>query len=296
MKKMIKIVLGVVLLLGIIALTVQYISHHNIPVLNPKGFIGIKQRELLIICSLLMCIVVIPVFVMLAIFSWKYREGNTKSTYTPLWAHSLRAEIIWWGVPLIIVAILGIITWKSTHELNPYKPIVNGTKPIVIQAVALDWKWLFIYPEQGIATVNYVQFPEKTPLNFEISADAPMNSFWIPQLGGQIYAMPGMRTKLHLIADETGDFRGSSSNISGKGFAGMTFRAVSSSEDDFLAWVESVKASPYRLTEEEYKYLVLPSEYDPVIYYSEVEDNLFDQIVMKSMYMPADGHMPTMGN
>ena len=159
--------------------------------------------------------------------------------------------------------------------------------------MAVSYTHLDVYKrqEQGIATVNYVQFPEKTPLNFEISADAPMNSFWIPQLGGQIYAMPGMRTKLHLIADETGDFRGSSSNISGKGFAGMTFRAVASSEDDFIAWVQSVKASPYRLTEEEYTYLVLPSEYDPVIYYSEVEENLFDQIVMKSMYMPADGHL-----
>jgi cytochrome o ubiquinol oxidase subunit 2 len=286
----------VILFLGIAALSAQYISNHNIPVLDPKGFIGIKQRELIIICSLLMCIVVIPVFAMLAIFSRKYREGNTKSTYAPLWAHSLRAEIIWWGVPFIIIVILGIITWKSTHELNPYKPIVNGNRPIVIQAVALDWKWLFIYPEQGIATVNYVQFPEKTPLNFEISADAPMNSFWIPQLGGQIYAMPGMRTKLHLIADETGDFRGASSNLSGKGFAGMAFKAVASSEEDFLAWVQTVKASPYRLTNEEYHYLALPSEYDPVIYYSEVEGDLFDQIVMKSMYMPTHGRMPKIEN
>lgn len=283
MKRFFKIALWAILFLGIIALSIQYIATHNIPVLHPKGMIGWEQRRLIIVCSLLMCIVVIPVLIMMFLFAWRYREGNTKSKYAPEWGHSILAECIWWGVPFVIIVILAVITWRSTHELNPFKPIVNGNKPLVIQAVALDWKWLFIYPEEGIATVNFIQFPEKTPLNFEISADAPMNSFWIPQLGGQIYAMPGMRTKLHLIADETGDFRGSSANISGKGFAGMSFKAVSSTEEEFQSWVEEVRESPNHLTQEEYTHLALPSEYDPVIYYSEVEDGLFDQIVMKFM-------------
>jgi cytochrome o ubiquinol oxidase subunit 2 len=286
MKKAFKIGLIVIFLLGIIAISADYISHHNIPVLNPKGAIGIQQRELIVISSLLMCIVVIPVFIIMFIFSWKYREGKNQSKYLPNWDHSILAECIWWGVPFIIIVILAVITWRSTHELNPFKPIENGKEPITIQVVALDWKWLFIYPELGIATVNYIQFPEKTPLNFEISSDAPMNSFWIPQLGGQIYAMPGMRTKLHLIANEIGDFRGSSSNISGKGFAGMVFRAVSSDEEAFDEWVEEVRASPYILSEEEYRYLAMPSEYDPVIYYSEVKEGLFEEIVMKFMPMP----------
>ena len=281
MKKAFKIILWVVLSLGVIVLAAQYIRAHNIPVLHPKGAIGLQQRHLIIVCSLLMCIVVIPVLIMMFVFAWRYREGNTKSKYAPEWDKSILAECIWWGIPSIIIVILAVITWRSTHELNPFKPIVSENEPIEIQVVALDWKWLFIYPKQGIATVNFIQFPESTPLNFEISADAPMNSFWIPQLGGQIYAMPGMRTKLHLIANETGNFRGSSANISGKGFAGMAFRAVSSTEDDFHAWVQIVKESPNHLTHEEYEYLVLPSEYDPVIYYSEVEENLFDQIVMK---------------
>jgi cytochrome o ubiquinol oxidase subunit 2 len=155
----------------------------------------------------------------------------------------------------------------------------SNTKPLKIQVVALQWKWLFIYPEQGIATVNFVQFPEQTPINFEITADAPMNSFWIPQLGGQIYAMPGMVAKLHLIADKEGSYRGSSANLSGKGFAGMKFIAKSSSEADFEAWVDSVRQSgPI-----DYTKVAEPSEYAPAAFYSLSDDNLFNQIVMKYM-------------
>ncbi len=281
MKTVSKIVLWVVLFLGVVAFTVHYIMHHNIPVLNPKGWIGLQQKELIILCVLLMCIVVIPVFFMVLFFSWRYREGNKKAKYAPNWGHNHIAETVWWGIPIIIIAVLAVITWRSTHELSPYKPIENGNKPLVIQAIALEWKWLFIYPEQRIATVNYVQFPENTPLVFEISADAPMNSFWIPQLGGQIYAMPGMRTELHLIANETGTFRGSSSNLSGSGFAGMVFKAISSTEERFDSWVDSVKESPYRLSDEEYHHLALPSEYDPVTYYSDVEEGLFNRILKK---------------
>ena len=164
-----------------------------------------------------------------------------KAKHAPDWEHNYIAEYCWWGVPIVIIVILAVTTWKSSHDLNPFKPIESEKKPLAIQVVALHWKWLFIYPEQGIATVNFVQFPEKTPINFEITSDAPMNSFWIPQLGGQIYAMPAMRSKLHLIANEIGSFRGVSANISGKGFAGMTFTAKSSSEEDFDAWVQSGK-------------------------------------------------------
>src|SRR5262249_43331219 len=152
-----------------------------------------------------------------------------------------------------------------------------------IQAVALQWKWLFIYPEQSIATINFIQFPEKTPLHFEITADAPMNSFWIPQLGGQIYAMPAMRSRLNLIASETGSFRGCSANISGTGFAGMTFIAVSSSDGDFDEWVQKVKQSPKVMTQQEYQSLVEPSEYDPVAYFVLGQQDLFDQVLMKYM-------------
>jgi cytochrome o ubiquinol oxidase subunit 2 len=281
MKKFFKIAIVILLCLGVLALGALYVSQNNIAVLEPKGMVGEKERELIISASLLMLIVVIPVFILTWFFAWKYREGNTKSRHDPDWEHNYIAEYCWWGVPIVIVVILAITTWKSSHELNPFKPLNIEKKGIEIQVVALDWKWLFLYPEQGIATVNFVQFPEKTPLNFAITSDAPMNSFWIPQLGGQIYAMPAMRSKLHLIANETGSFRGVSANISGKGFAGMTFIAKSTSEADFNAWVQLVKLSAKPLNMDTYNQLAKPSEYHPVEYYQLVQEDLFDQILMK---------------
>lgn len=283
MRRVIKAILWtfVIVFIGIHAL--EYLTVHNIQVMNPKGMIAAKQKWLILVSAGLMLLVVIPVFVMIPLFYWKYRESNQKSKYLPDWGHSTLAEVIWWGVPCLMILVLGILTWTSTHALNPYKEIVNGRKPLNIQVLALDWKWLFIYPEQGIATVNYVQFPKDTPLVFSISSDAPMNSFWIPQLGGQIYAMPGMTTKLNLIANEEGNFRGLSANISGKGFAGMVFRAVSSTDEEFENWVSKVQSSASYLSSEEYEKLAKPSENNPVTFYSGVSDGLFNRIVMKYM-------------
>lgn len=283
MKKTFITILITLLVLGAGALLALYISSHNIAMLEPKGLISDQERDLIVTCSLLMLIVVIPVLVLTFVFAWKYREGNEKSKHTPDWEHNYIAEMCWWGVPFVIIAILAVITWKTSHELNPFKPIVTDKKPIEIQAVALNWKWLFIYPEQGIATVNLVQFPEKTPINFEITADAPMNSFWIPQLGGQIYAMPAMRSKLYLLANEQGSYSGRSSNISGKGFAGMIFTANSISEQEFDKWVDSIKGSSKNLTMDSYSELVRPSEYVPVSYYVLSERDLFNKIIMKYM-------------
>lgn len=280
MKKAFKIAIAVLLLIGAIAISALYITSHDIAVLSPKGFIGIRERDIIYTSSLLMLIVVIPVFFLTWFFAWKYREGNEKARHEPDWEHNNIAEYCWWGVPLIIVGILAVICWKSSFELSPFKPIENGKKPLKIQVVALDWKWLFLYPEQGIAAINFVQFPEDTPLNFEITADAPMNSFWIPQLGGMIYAMPAMRTQLHLIANEQGNFRGASANISGKGFAGMVFTAKASSEEEFSQWVKQVRNSP-PLGLAEYNQLVEPSEYNPVAYYSLVQRDLFEEILKK---------------
>ncbi|MCP5506326.1 MAG: ubiquinol oxidase subunit II [Chlamydiales bacterium] len=283
MKKAFIIILSLLLAAGVVALCGLYITTHNIPVLEPKGLISSKERELIITCSLLMLIVVIPVLILTFIFAWKYREGNEGANHTPDWEHNYIAEMCWWGVPFVIIVILAVITWKTSHELNPFKPIESSKKPIEIQAVALNWKWLFIYPEQGIATVNFVQFPENTPVNFEITADAPMNSFWIPQLAGQIYAMPAMRSKLYVMATEQGTFSGRSSNISGKGFSGMIFNAKASSEQEFQSWVNEVKSAEKRLTRNSYNHLVEPSEYDPVTYYVLEDRDLFDQIIMKYM-------------
>ncbi len=283
MKKAFKIAIVVLFFLGLVALSVIYISNNEIAVLEPKGMIGEKERDLIITSSLLMLIVVVPVLVLTWVFAWKYRATNLKAKHTPDWEHNYIAEYCWWSIPVVLIAVLSVITWKSTHDLNPFKPIVNGTKPIEIQVVALQWKWLFIYPELGIATVNFVQFPEKTPLNFEITADAPMNSFWIPQLGGQIYAMPAMRSKLHLIANEIGEYRGVSANISGTGFAGMKFIAKASSEEDFNQWVQLVKQTGTPLTLDGYTKMVEPTENNPVAYYRLDQEGLFDRILMNYM-------------
>lgn len=280
MKTKFKAVLLILLFIAAAALTVWYINGHNIAVLEPKGIIAIKERNLIITSTLLMLIVVIPVYILTLAFAWKYRADG-KGKHTPDWEDNTIAECCWWGVPLVIIIILAIITWKSSHELNPFRPIESNKKPVTIQAVALQWKWLFIYPEHGIATVNIVQFPEKTPLNFEITADAPMNSFWIPQLGGQIYAMPAMMAKLHLMANETGTYQGRSSNLSGHGFAGMGFKAISTSQKDFDQWIRKVRQSFNQLTFDEYEKLVKPASYVPAAYYSLPQSNLFHQIIDK---------------
>ncbi len=260
-----------------------YLDFAKVDVLNPKGWVALKQRDLIIFSTLMMLIVVIPVFILTFVFLWRYREGNEKAKYNPDWNHSHLAESIWWGIPCLIILVLSIICWKSTYQLDPFKPLETGKKPVKIQVVALQWKWLFIYPEQQIATVNFFQIPEQRPIHFEITSDAPMNSFWIPQLAGQVFAMSGMRTKLHLIADEVGEFRGCSANISGKGFSGMHFIAKASTEADFDGWVQEVAGAPGQLGWAEYTQLAKPSEDDPVALYRLTDGDLFDQIIMKYM-------------
>lgn len=247
--------------------------------LDPKGLVALKERDLMYIASMLMLIIVIPVFILMFAICVRYRASNKSADYHPNWNHDTLAESIWWGFPCLIIIVLSIIGWKSSHELDPFKPLLHtGLKPLKIQAVALQWKWLFIYPDQEIASLNFLQFPEQTVLDFEITSDAPMNSFWIPQLGGQIYAMAGMSSRLHLIAHEIGDFRGSSANLSGEGFAAMTFTAKSTSPADFEEWVKQAKQSKHIFGWEEYQQLARPSEHHPVIYALKSQD-LYDRIV-----------------
>lgn len=286
MKKKYKFVFLTLVFLGMLVGGTLYLIYGDVPVLHTKGIIAHEERDLMTISTLLMLIVVIPVFVLGILFTWKYRAQNKKANYDAEWDESALAEGIWWGIPFLIVTVLAVIAWKSTHALDPYKPI-GDTKPLKIQVVALQWKWLFIYPEQKIASVNVVQFPEKTPVHFELTSDAPMNSFWVPQLSGQIFAMSGMKTQLHLMADGIGDYRGSSANISGTGFAGMTFMAESRSQADFDNWVDNARKSSKSLHMETYKELAKPSENDPISFYSVEDDGLFDWIVMKYM-MPCE--------
>lgn len=283
------IIFGIFSLIGLAG--ILFLFFGDVAVLNPKGIIASKQSRLILISTVLMLLVVVPVFILALIIPWKYRSENRKAEYAPHFWNSHLAEGLWWGIPCVIILILGAITWKSCHELDPFKPLESNVKPVRIQAVALQWKWLFLYPDHKIATVNYVQFPEQTPINFEVTADAPMNSFWIPSLAGQVYAMAGMKSKLHLMADTVGSHRGSSANISGTGFAGMFFVAKSTTAEDFEKWVQSVKRSSSTLSSEQYKQLVAPSQYDPAAFFVLGEADLFDRIIMKYMgNTNASGH------
>ena len=253
----------------------------NWTLLNPVGQVGIEERNLIITATLLMLLVVVPVIAMTFIFAWKYRASNKDATYAPKWSHSTKIEVVIWTVPILIILALGVLTYKSTHALDPYRPLESDVKPLTIEVVAMDWKWLFIYPEQGIATVNKIVFPANTPINFRITSDTVMNSFFIPGLGGQIYAMAGMTTKLHLIANHNAELDGISANYSGAGFTGMKFKAIATSQADFDAWVNEVKASPKQLDQAEYAALSKPSQNNPVELYSSYAPNLFQTIIDK---------------
>ena len=251
--------------------------------LEPAGKIAVDEKSLIITATLLMLIVVIPVILMALYFPWKYRESNTSATYTPNWSYSHRIEAVVWGIPCAIILALGIITWKTTHDLDPYRPLDSNVKPLTIEVVALDWKWLFIYPDQHIATINEIAFPTDVPVNFKITSDTVMNVFFIPQLGSQIYAMAGMQTQVNLIADQPGTFDGLSTNFSGAGFPDMKFTATASSQAGFDAWVAKVKASGNKLGLDNYGDLAKPSSKDPVKYFSTVEPVLFAAVLDKYM-------------
>ncbi|WP_160178951.1 ubiquinol oxidase subunit II [Paraglaciecola mesophila] len=253
-------------------------------VLDPKGQVGIDEKYLIVVATVLMLLVVIPVIGMTLYFAWRYREGREHEIYDPKWAHSTKIEVVVWLIPIVIIAILGTLTWYSTQELDPYKPLEHEHQPITIQVVSLNWKWLFIYPEQGIATVNEVVFPKDVPVEFKITSDTTMNSFFIPQLGSQIYSMAGMTTRLNLIANEAGEFDGISANYSGAGFTGMKFKAIAKdSEQDFEKWVSAVKHSPATLSDYSYAQLAKHSENNPVSYYGSVDSQMFQHIVMQFM-------------
>lgn len=284
MRQKIAVITGLLLVLVSVGLLVVMLQDATFAVLDPKGIIAEKQRELMVIATLLMLLIVIPVFILTFTIAWKYRAGNSKAQYSPEWDHNKKFEAIWWGFPLLIIVVLSVIIYKSSHDLDPYKPINSPLAPVTIQVVALEWKWLFIYPDHDIATVNYLRVPTNRPINFEITSDAPMNSFWIPQLGGQMYAMAGMKTKLHLMANEEGEYNGSSANLSGEGFAGMRFVAEATTEQDFKAWISNMRTGDTKLSIENYSKLAKQSSNNPRSYYADTDEKLYDTIIMKYLH------------
>jgi cytochrome o ubiquinol oxidase subunit 2 len=274
-----------------IGLFIFFLLNSDAAVLNPQGIIGLAQKNLMVISAWLILIIVAPVIILTFAFAWRYREENQNARYTPLWDKNRFAELAWWSIPLAVVLCLSLITWRASHQLDPYKPIVSDRETLIIEVVALEWKWLFIYPKQGIATINYARFPQNTPVLFKITADAPMNSFWIPRLGGQIYAMPGMTSKLNLLASEVGVFRGSSANFSGEGFSGMTFNAEATSSADFESWIQGVQKSSPRLNFEQYEQVAKPSKNNVPTSYTLEDGDLFYRILKNTPKIhPNRGH------
>jgi cytochrome o ubiquinol oxidase subunit 2 len=260
----------------------------NSVVMKPSGDIAAQQAHLIVVSTLLMLLIIVPVIALTIVFAWRYRKSNTAATYTPDWDHSTGLELVIWGAPLLIIIALGLITWISTHLLDPYRPLQRidaarpipaGTKPLVVEVVALDWKWLFIYPEQGIATVNELVAPVDVPVRFKITASTVMNSFYIPALAGQVYAMPGMQTTLNAVINKPGDFDGFSANYSGAGFSDMRFKFHAKDAAGFDAWVQSMKSGSGALGRAAYLQLEKPSQREAVRRYGSVEADLYDAVL-----------------
>lgn len=261
--------------------------------MDPKSPIGLAQKDLIITATWLMLIVVIPVFIMIVAFSWRYRASNQRATYAPNWAHSNRIEIIIWLVPIAIIAVLGTLTWRSTHELDPRKPLISASTDttLEVQVIALDWKWLFIYPDYGVASVNELALPLNAPVRFNITSKSVMNSFFIPQLGSQLYAMGGMQNTLNLIATETGRYDGLSANYSGHGFSGMRFQAIVSEQADFDQWIQQAQGSDHALNWASLQTLAGASQNHPIAYYASVTPGLYQGVLGQFMRMDAASHL-----
>lgn len=249
---------------------------------------AMRQRNLIIVATCLMLLIIVPVICLTLLFAWRYREGAKSAPYNPEWDHSTVLELAIWAAPLLIIITLGAVTWVSTHQLDPYRsltrldehrPVTAEIKPLTVEVVAMDWKWLFLYPEQGIATVNELAAPVDRPIAFRITSTSVMNAFFVPSLAGMVYAMPGMETKLHAVVNRPGVYDGFSANYSGAGFSHMRFKFHGLSNEDFDRWVERVKSSGMPLSKGAYLKLAKPSESDPVQRYASVTPDLYNLIL-----------------
>ena len=262
------------------------LSGCHMDVMDPKGPVGLAEKDLIILSVLLMLIPVVPVIFMTLWFAWRYRASNKTAKYAPDFEHSNRIEAVVWAIPCLIILALGAVTWVSTHELDPRKvltPVAGQThmKPVEVEVVSLDWKWLFIYPDYSVASGNEMALPVGTPVHFRLTSTTVMNSFFIPQLGSQIYTMPGMETQLYLRADQAGTYDGVSANYSGHGFAGMKFAAKAVDQAGFDAWIAKAKTSGPALDTTSYATLAKPSEDQPASFYGSIDPMLYHRILNK---------------
>jgi cytochrome o ubiquinol oxidase subunit 2 len=273
---------------GILAAAIGLLGGCQAVVLQPSGDVAAQQRDLLVAATLLMLLIIVPVMILTVIVAWRYRASNEEATYLPDWDHSTGLELVIWSAPLLIIICLGAITWLGSHTLDPYRQISRldsnraiapNTQPLEVDVVAMDWKWLFFYPQYGVATVNQLALPVDRPVDFKITATSVMNSFYVPALAGQIYAMPGMQTQLHAVINKTGTFDGFSANYSGAGFAGMHFKTLGLDAAGFDAWIGKVRGSGLQLSDANYLKLEMPSENVKPMGFSGFASGLYDRIL-----------------
>ncbi len=270
------------------ALALPLLAGCNAIVMKPHGDIAVQQAQLIVTSTFLMLLIIVPVIALTLFFAFRYRESNSEATYTPDWDHSTRLELVIWGAPLLIILVLGAITWISTHKLDPYRPLERidaqrplaaGVKPLVVNVVSLDWKWLFIYAEQGIATINELAAPVDRPIEFRLTSSNVMNAFYVPALAGMIYSMPGMETRLNAVINREGVYQGLSANYSGAGFSHMRFKFHGLTDAKFNEWVQSNRKGGEELTRAAYLKLEQPSEREPIRRFGKVEPGLYSAIV-----------------
>jgi cytochrome o ubiquinol oxidase subunit II len=248
-------------------------------VLDPQGPVSAAERLILLNATAIMLVVVVPVIALTLAFAWWYRASNKKAAYSPDWSYSGQIELVVWAIPAMVVILLAGVGWTSSHLLDPAVKLKSEAVPIRIEVVSLDWKWLFIYPDQHVAAVNELYIPAGTPIEFMLTSGSVMNAFFVPQLGSQIYTMPGMTTRLNLMADHPGNYTGISSQFSGNGFSDMHFLVHAVAASDFNLWLARTQSGSSRLDTQTYGELAQASGNAPLQTYGSVDPKLFEQIV-----------------
>ena len=257
-------------------------------VLSPAGPVALAERTILIDSMVIMLAIVVPTLAISWAFAWWFRSSNRRAPYLPTWAYSGRIELVVWSIPLLTVILLGGVSWIGSHQLDPARPLSSRVKPLEIQVISLDWKWLFIYPDQSVASVNELDLPVGVPVHLTLTSSSVMNAFFVPRLGSMIYTMNGMASQLYLQADAEGAFDGLSAHFSGDGFPGMHFTVHAVSAPAFAAWIEQARLAGPTLTRASYQFLARQSSNTPAFHYRGVEPGLFDAVV-RQVVPPADG-------
>jgi cytochrome o ubiquinol oxidase subunit II len=271
----------------------------NRGILDPVGPIAAQEKQLLINSTAIMLAIIIPTMIATIAFAWWFRAGNKKATYRPDWEYSGAVEMVVWAIPALTIMLLGGITWIGSHNLDPAKPLKSAAQPVKVDVVSLDWKWLFIYPDQGIATVNQLVVPAGVPVSYRLTSATVWNVFWVPQMGTMIYTMPRMTTRLNLQADRQGIYDGMSAHFSGDGFSGMRFKTHVVPAQQFAAWARGAHGKGQALDGRAFAELQKPSSYVKPTAYGAVAPNLFDAIVANKapgpMMLPHNQPLPGTG-